>query len=695
MKKEVINLFKQNNGRSFKAKEIAGRLGITEPEEYSSLKMILHKLVEEGTLGRQGKRYRLSWIPEGNKVTGTFLLNPGGFGFVVPKNGNTGDIFIASRNTGTAFHGDKVEVILFAKQKGKNLEGHIVKVIKRKREEIVGTLEKSRSFYFVKPDDPLIHRDIYIDPERLNGARKGDKVIAGKIVWDSSMLNPEGEILEVLGKSGSRKTEVVSIAREFNLPFAFSPGVIEETEKLSDIIPEEEILNRTDFREKVVFTIDPEDAKDFDDALSIEKLPGGNFSVGIHIADVSHYVKINSALDKEALKRGNSVYLVGQVIPMLPEKLSNEICSLKPDQDRLTCSVIVEITGTAKVVGYRIEKTIIRSKRRFTYEEVQKILESGEGEFAGQLNQLNKIARQLRRKRVKEGSIEFFTPEVKFVLDKEGKPLDVIKKEIRESNMLVEEFMLLANKIVAKDRSDKTRKSALPFVFRIHDLPDEQKVIEFARFVKSLGYSFSFDKRSKSAVFQRLIEQVRGKEEEAVINELAIRSMAKAEYSVNNIGHFGLGFKFYTHFTSPIRRYSDLIVHRLIFDGSGKNNYSYKQLESVCEHISTTERIAIDAERYSVKLKQTEYLKDHIGEEFHAVISGVAHFGIFVELTDILAEGLIRVKDLEGDFYVYDDKKYALIGRASRKQYRLGDKVLVKLIRVDQDKNELDFIITE
>jgi ribonuclease R len=705
MKREIKALFKNNPGRSFKNKDVAKKLNITAEHEYSALKAALHKLYEEQYLSKNGKRYKLNFIPASNLAAGVLEINQGGYGFVVPDNLKIGDIFIAARNLSTAFSGDTVEVTLFARQKGKNLEGQIVKIIKRKREEIVGTLKKSNSFYFVKPDEPEIHRDIYIDSGRLAGAKKGDKVIAGNISWDTSMLNPEGEVTEVIGKSGTIDAEIISIAHEFNLPYKFPDKVIEETNEIDLNTSPAEIKRRMDFRDTNVFTIDPEDAKDFDDALSIEDLDNGNYKVGIHIADVSHYFSLNSDLDKQALKRGNSVYFVGKVIPMLPEKLSNNICSLVPGQDRLTYSVIAELSKRGRLVGYEIKKTIINSKRRFTYEEVQTIIEKSQGDFSDDILKLNNLAQILRKKRLREGSIEFFTPEVKFNLDENGKPVNIFKKDIKESNMLVEEFMLLANRIVAKHICSPENGHAKPFIYRIHDLPDKDKVFEFAKFVKSLGYSFDLsagrsgsNAASKSNQFQSLIENVKGKQEETLINELAIRSMAKAVYSVNNIGHFGLGFKYYTHFTSPIRRYADLMVHRLLYhyiEADGKVKITLDRLEEISEYISQCERSAVEAERLSVKIKQIEYLQDHIGEEFNAIISGITYFGIFVKITDILAEGLIRVRDLEGDFYVYDEKKYALIGRASGKQFRLGDKVKVKLVRADLDKSELDFIIVK
>jgi ribonuclease R len=698
MKKKIIAFFKRNSGKGLKSRDIAKMLKITEEHEYVSLKSFLHSLVDEEFLMKSGKRYIYNQVPKSNKITGILQITQGGFGFVIPKDSKIKDIFIATRNLSTAFNGDTVEVMLFANQKGKNSEGQITGILKRKKDEIVGTLQKTNSFYFVKPDDREMHRDIYISKNNLHGAKPGDKVIVGNIKWESPDLNPEGKILELIGKSGSRDTEIISLAREFNLQYRFLDKTLKEAEQITEEISSEELKNRLDLREKTVFTIDPVDAKDFDDALSIELLENDNYSVGIHIADVSNYVNYHTNLDKEAFSRGNSVYLVGQVIPMLPEKLSNNICSLVPYKDRCTYSVIVELTKRGKIINYKIEKSIINSKRRFTYEEVQEIIDNEKGEFIKEIEQMNFLAQILRKKRLREGSIDFFSPEVKFELDENGVPIRIIKKEVKQSNMLVEEFMLLANKLVAKHIAAPERGNVKPFVYRVHDIPDNEKIYEFAKFVKSLGYSFDPNAASKSNQFQQLMLSVKDTEEEAVINELAIRSMAKAVYSTHNIGHYGLGFRYYTHFTSPIRRYSDLMVHRLLYQYQKKKEnfkYSNEELEEISDHLSVTERNAVDAERKSVKQKQIEYLKNHIGEEFHAIISGVTYFGIFVKITDILAEGLVKIRDLENDSYVYDEKKYALVGKTTKKQYRLGDKVSVKLIRVDIERSEVDFIILE
>jgi ribonuclease R len=698
MKKEIKAFFKRNQGSSYKSKDIAKKLGFVSEHEYASLKAVLHKLDEESFLIRIGKRYKLNKLPQTNLLQGRLDINKSGYGFVIINNDKSGDIFVAARNIGTAFDGDIVEVELFAKQKGKNIEGQIIQVLERKRKEYVGIIKKSKSFYFISTDDPAIHRDIYINESKLNGAKTGDKVVVGKLNWETSMLNPEAEVLEVLGKSGSHDTEILSLAREFDLKYKFNLSALSEANNISVKVSSEEINKRIDFRNKNVFTIDPGDAKDFDDALSIEKLSNKNFLVGIHIADVSHYVKKDSALDEEAFLRGNSVYFVGKVIPMLPEKLSNQICSLVPNGDRLTYSVIAEITPRGRIIDYKINKTIINSKKRFTYEEVQQIITKEEGDFADDIIQLNKIAIILRNKRMSEGSFDFMTPEVKFTLDENGVPVAYTLKEMKQSNMLVEEFMLLANKLVARHIALPKAGALRPFIYRVHDFPDPEKINEFARFVRTLGYSFDPNSASKSNQFQLLLNQAKGKPEEALINELAIRSMAKAIYSPKNIGHYGLGFKHYTHFTSPIRRYSDLIVHRLLFSYLNKlagDIYSFEKLDEICDNISASERNAVEAERFSIKQKQIEYLKDHKGHEFLAIISGITNFGIFVKITDILAEGLIRLRDLDDDYYLYDEKKYAIIGKRTKKQYRLGDKINVRLIRIDEERSELDFIILE
>ncbi|MCB0742575.1 MAG: ribonuclease R [Ignavibacteriae bacterium] len=695
MKNLIKAFFNTNPNVAINSKTLGSKLKVKK-KDYEFFKQELYSLAKENFIKKTGKRYKLNRESK-NKLVGQLqLVNGQNYGFVILKDKNQKDVFISEKNLKTAFDGDKVEVLLFAKRTGKNQEGQIIKVVERKRSEIVGVLRKSKSFYFVEPDDNKIHRDIYVSSKNLKKANDGDKVVVGKIEWDESKLNPEGIITDVLGKAGTYDAEIASIAREFGIKYKFANPVIKEANSISNEIPKEEIKNRIDIRDKNVFTIDPKTAKDFDDAVSIEKLGNGNTIVGIHIADVSHYVTPGSQIFKEAEKRATSVYLVGKVIPMLPENLSNNICSLVPNEDRLTFSVFVEFDKKFKQVSYQIAKTIINSKRRFTYDEVQDILETEKGDFVNELKSVNKIARFLRDERTKNGSINFTTPDIEFELDKDGVPVEIKIKESNESHQLIEEFMLLANRLVSSHMNKGDTRDKNPFVYRIHDLPSEEKINEFAKFVQSLGYEFNPQAQNKSKELQNLLEKAKGSEEEAVVNEIAIRSMAKAIYSTQNIGHYGLGFKFYSHFTSPIRRFPDLMAHLLIFDfiKKEKAKFTWKRLEEICDHSSLMEKNATNAERLSIKLKQIEFLKGKIGETFNGVISGITHFGIFVELSANLAEGLIQLRDLDDDYYVLDEDSYSIKGSHTEKQFRLGDKIQVKLKRVDEEKREIDFTLS-
>jgi len=693
VKRKVKSLFKNNPGRQFKRRGIAKRLDVTTDSEYSTLKAVLYALEKENYIKKLGKRYLLNIEESPVHLTGTLQVNKSGYGFVIINNSKMKDVYISSKNLNKALDGDNVKIEIIGGS-GKSSEGKIIEIIKRKRNIIEGYLASKGSKRFVQPIEENLPQKIEIIDGIPKDIKLNEKVIVKNIVWEKSKKNPAGNITKFVEKEINTKDDFQHLIEKFNLPFKFNKNALSEIKTIPFSITEEEIKQRLDYRKKVVITIDPVDAKDFDDALSIQEDENGNYLIGIHIADVSHYIKTGSELDREAQKRGNSIYLVGKVIPMLPEEISNNICSLKPNEDRLTYSIFIKITKKGKILNFNPQKCVINSNRRFTYEEVQEIIDNKSGEYYAEIEKLNNIALKLREKRLKEGSIEFFTPEVKIELNEVGKPINVVLKEFIQSNSLVEEFMLLANKLVAESIS-KNPKSR-EFIYRVHDLPDSDKVKEFANFVKKLGYNFSPNSNTKVNKFQTLIAEAKGKEEQALINELAIRSMAKAVYSTKNIGHYGLGFKYYTHFTSPIRRYADLEVHRLLFDVTNKKETKFKDkkyLSNLCDHISLTERDAVEAERYSTKLKQVQFLSEHIGDEFEGIISGIVYFGLFIKLIDTLAEGLVRLKDIKDDYYFYDEKSYSIIGARTKKTYRLGDKIKVKLIKADVKKTEIDFII--
>jgi ribonuclease R len=569
-----------------------------------------------------------------------------------------------------------------------------VEILEQRERTFVGTIERSSGYYFLIPDNRGMPYDIFIHPKNLKGAEEGQKVVARITDWPPTAKNPFGEVIDVLGTAGSHETETHAILAEFELPYKFPENVLKAAELVPGEITEEEISRRRDFRNVTTFTIDPADAKDFDDALSISRLPNGNWEIGVHIADVSHYVRPFSEIDKEAFARGTSVYLVDRVVPMLPERLSNELCSLQPHKDRLCYSAVFEMDEKAEVLNQWFGRTIIHSDRRFSYEEAQQIIETGEGDLKDEVLQFYKLAGILRQHRFKDGSFSFERVEVKFYLDDQGRPTGVYFKESKDSNWLIEEFMLLANKKVA-ERIGRVKKGqkARTFVYRIHDRPNPEKLQNFSNFIHQFGYSIkTASHKAIAESMNKLLTQIQGKNEQYIIENLAVRAMAKAKYSTNNIGHYGLAFEFYTHFTSPIRRYPDLMVHRLLDKYlAGESSENQPKTEAACIQSSTMEERAVNAERASIKYKQVEFLQDQLGKQFEGIISGISEWGFYVELTENHCEGMVPMRDLDDDFYEYDDRNYCLIGVHTRRKFTIGQKVRIEVARANLAKRQLDF----
>lgn len=724
IKKRMLTFLSARPRTRITLKDLAKRMGVRTKEEYGALHALADELKARGVL-ETDERGRIAYIPDTQQakgkssghgkpsghgklsghdkssepLTGLLSVTRRGFGVVRPA-GWEDDILIDARFLHTAMPGDEVEVSLFARsaqrRKGEAFRGEVVRVIERNTTRIVGQFQLRRNFAYVVPDDARITRDIVVD---RGDAKPGDKVVVELAPWEDEHLNPEGTIVEILGPGGDARTEVLGVARSFGLPPSFPPGVEEEAAKLAPGIPAAALEGRLDLRHLTICTIDPEDAKDFDDALSLETLPDGEFRLGVHIADVSYYVREGTLLDNEAYERGTSVYLVNEVIPMLPERLSNDLCSLRPQEDRLTFSVLLDLQPDGKVKEYRFARSVIRSRRRFSYEEVQKILETGAGEHVEMLRQLDRLAKALYRRRRKNGSIDFESAETKFTFDAQGLPDRIIKKVRLDAHRLVEECMLLANKTVALHvAGTKTGGDPRPFLYRVHDVPHPDRLRDLANFVKQFGFSLDAKEGVSSRELQKLLDKAKGTEVEDVINEVALRSMAKAVYAEKNIGHYGLAFKHYTHFTSPIRRYPDLVVHRLLDEYARKVEPARiaalrAGMPGIAKHSSDRERIAAEAERTSVKVMQIEYMKRHIGDAFDGVISGVTDFGLFVELHEILIDGLVRVRDLEDDYYLFDEKQYALRGRSKGRVYRLGDRVKVQVVAVDPEHRSIDLAL--
>ena len=622
-------------------------------------------------------------------ITGIVDMTRMGSGFI-SSDDIEDDIFVSAKNLNTALHGDKVKVWLYARRKGARPEGEVVEIIERWRTSFVGTVEIMPNFAFLMPDNKNMPFDLYIPISKLNGAKQGQKAVARVTDWNPRSKNPVAEIISVLGDPGLHSTEMHAILAEFELPYKFTEEVESDAEKIRSEITAADIKERRDFRNVPTFTVDPADARDFDDALSLRQLENGNWEVGIHIADVTHYVKLDSLTEEEAKQRATSVYLVDRVVPMLPERLSNNICSLIPSEDKLTYSAVFELNDKSEVLNEWFGRTIINSDKRFSYSEAQFVIDTGEGEMKDQILLLHKLAQQLRAKRFAFGAFSFERVEVQFDLDDEGRPLGVRFRDMGTANQLIEEFMLLANKRVAEFVGKKLKGKT--FVYRIHDKPDPEKISNFRQFITRFGYKLTADENNLPKAMNRLMKEVAGRSEQNIIETIALRAMAKAIYSTDNIGHYGLAFKYYTHFTSPIRRYPDMMVHRLLTAYlDGENPGSQEKYEKLCDHSSKMERLANEAERASVKYKQVEFMSDKMGQVFDGVISGVTEWGIYVEIIENQCEGMVSVRDLADDFYEYDEENYCIRGRSTGKLYTLGDRVKVEVVKADMQKKQLDF----
>ena len=692
----IVNFFNQDKNRAFNYKQVAHGIEATTMPQKQQVILLLEGLTEQDFLIEvvPGK-YKVK--NRGTQVTARFERRSNGKNHAITDDNES--IFIAERNSLRAMNGDKVLVLVYAKRKNRETEGEVIEILEKNEQVFIGTLDVQKHFAFLLTDNKVLANDIFIPKDKLKGGKHGDKAVVRITDWPERARNPYGEVVDILGAAGENNTEINAIMAEYGLPYKYPENVEKAANKIPEEIPQEEIRNREDFRDATTFTIDPKDAKDFDDALSIRRLGNGTWEIGVHIADVTYYVKPNTVIEKEAEKRATSVYLVDRVVPMLPERLCNFICSLRPDEDKLAFSCIFEMNDKAEVLRSRIARTVIRSNRRYAYEDAQAIIETGEGDYKEEILKLNDLAQQLRANRFAGGSIDFDRHEVKFEIDETGRPLGVYFKVSKEANKLIEEFMLLANRTVAETIGKIKGKKPKAFVYRVHEQPDPDKLNTLSEFITRFGYKLKTTGKNTelSKGINTLLRQVKNKPEENLIETITLRSMAKAVYTTENVGHYGLAFDYYTHFTSPIRRYPDMMVHRLLEKYLFQNGKSVnlEKLEEECKHSSEMEQLAANAERASIKYKQVEYMSERLGQEYDVVISGVTEWGLYVEINENKCEGLVPIRDLEDDYYEFDEKNFCLIGHRKKRIYRLGDPIRIQIARANLEKKQLDFALVE